>query len=122
MMNNNGSTIRRFNRFELKYLIGLQQAEQFKTGLKRYLVPDEYGRSNGRYTLSSLYYDSPDLRCYRENETGLKFRRKLRIRRYETGGVFTDDLLANWVQLKRKEVDAIRIRPTPHEFELYYNI
>ena len=91
MMNNNGSTVRKFNRFELKYLISLQKAEQFKTDLQRYLVPDEHGHSNGRYTLSSLYYDSPDLRCYRENETGLKFRRKLRIRRYETGGVFTDE-------------------------------
>jgi hypothetical protein len=91
MMNNNGSTIRKFNRFELKYLIGLQQAERFKTGLKRYLVPDEHGQNNGRYKLSSLYYDSPDLRCYQENDAGLKFRRKLRIRRYETGGTFTDE-------------------------------
>ena len=28
MMNKNGSTIRKFNRFELKYLVSLQQAEQ----------------------------------------------------------------------------------------------
>jgi len=90
-MNNNGSTVRRFNRFELKYLINLQQAERLKAGLKRYLVPDEHGQNNGRYTLSSLYYDSPDLRCYRENQDGLKFRRKLRIRRYETNEVFTDE-------------------------------
>ncbi len=38
------------------------------------------------------------------------------------GGVFTEDLLEHWIRLKRKEVDAIRIRPTPHEFELYYNL
>jgi hypothetical protein len=31
------------------------------------------------------------LRCYRENVDGVKFRRKLRIRRYETGKVFTDE-------------------------------
>ncbi len=37
------------------------------------------------------------------------------------GGVFTEDLLENWIELKRTEVDAIRVRPTPHEFELYYN-
>lgn len=36
------------------------------------------------------------------------------------GGVFTEDLLSTWVSLKRKDVDAIRIRPTPYEFELYY--
>jgi hypothetical protein len=90
MMNNNG-TIRKFNRFELKYLLSLQQAEQVKATLQAYVVPDEHGHNNGRYTLSSLYYDSPDLRCYRENEQGLKFRRKLRIRHYETGQVFTDE-------------------------------
>jgi hypothetical protein len=91
MMNNNDKTIRKFNRFELKYLLSLQQAERFKIGLQRYLVPDEHGQNNGRYTLSSLYYDSPDLRCYQENQDGLKFRRKLRIRCYETGEVFTDE-------------------------------
>jgi hypothetical protein len=91
MTNNNGSTIRKFNRFELKYLVSLQQAAQFKAALQAYVVPDEHGHNNGRYTLSSLYYDSPDLRCYRENEQGLKLRRKLRIRRYETGEVFTDE-------------------------------
>lgn len=37
------------------------------------------------------------------------------------GGVFTEDLLENWIALKRKEVTQIRVRPTPHEFELYYN-
>jgi hypothetical protein len=91
MTNNNGSTIRRFNRFELKYLLSLQQAEHFRADLQLYTVPDEHGQNNGRYTLSSLYYDSPDLRCYRENEQGLKSRRKLHIRRYETGEVFTDE-------------------------------
>jgi len=91
MTNNNGSTIRTFNRFELKYLISLQQAERFKTDMTPYVVPDEHGHNNGRYTLSSLYYDSPDLRCYRENDDGLKFRRKLRIRRYENSGLFTDE-------------------------------
>ncbi len=38
------------------------------------------------------------------------------------GGVFTEDLLENWSALKRKEVDEIRIRPTPYEFQMYYNI
>jgi len=90
-MNNLSHTSRKFNRFELKYLLTLQQAERLKTGLRAYVVPDEHSDDNGRYTLSSLYYDSPDLRCYRENVDGVKFRRKLRIRRYETGEAFTDE-------------------------------
>jgi glutamine synthetase len=38
------------------------------------------------------------------------------------GGVFTEDLLENWIKIKRKEVAEIRIRPTPHEFEMYYDL
>jgi glutamine synthetase len=39
------------------------------------------------------------------------------------GGVFTDDLLETWVTYKRAhEVDALRLRPHPYEFTLYYDI
>ena len=39
------------------------------------------------------------------------------------GGVFTEDLIETWIDLKRTtEVDPIRLRPHPHEFELYYDI
>jgi glutamine synthetase len=39
------------------------------------------------------------------------------------GGVFTDDLIEEWIEFKRtKEIDPIRFRPHPHEFELYYDI
>ena len=89
-MSNLSHTIRKFNRFELKYLITLQQAERFKTALRAFLSADEHGNNHGRYTLTSLYYDSPDFRCYQEKVDGIKFRRKLRIRRYETGEPLTD--------------------------------
>jgi len=90
-MNKLSHTIRKFNRFELKYLITLQKAEEFKSALRAYLIPDEYGNNDGSYALTSLYYDSPNLRCYWEKEHGIKFRRKLRIRRYEIGNVFTEE-------------------------------
>ncbi len=39
------------------------------------------------------------------------------------GGVFTQDLIETWIEYKRtKEVDSIRLRPHPHEFELYFDI
>jgi glutamine synthetase len=39
------------------------------------------------------------------------------------GGVFTDDLIETWIEYKRlNEVDAIRLRPHPYEFNLYYDI
>ncbi len=37
-------------------------------------------------------------------------------------GVFTEDLIETWIDFKRsQEIDPIRLRPHPHEFELYYD-
>ena len=39
------------------------------------------------------------------------------------GNVFTPDLIETWVDYKRaNEIDPIRLRPHPHEFEMYYDI
>ena len=39
------------------------------------------------------------------------------------GDVFTDDLIETWIAYKRKnEADAVRMRPHPYEFHLYYDI
>ncbi|PRZ41327.1 L-glutamine synthetase [Antricoccus suffuscus] len=39
------------------------------------------------------------------------------------GGVFTEDLIETWIRYKREnEIDPIRLRPHPHEFEMYYDI
>ncbi len=39
------------------------------------------------------------------------------------GGVFTQDLIDTWISVKRtQEVDYVRLRPHPAEFELYYDL
>jgi glutamine synthetase len=39
------------------------------------------------------------------------------------GDVFTADVIETWISYKRKnEVDALRLRPHPYEFALYYDI
>jgi glutamine synthetase len=38
------------------------------------------------------------------------------------GDVFTRDFLEMWVSHKRKEADALRLRPHPYEFFLYYDV
>jgi glutamine synthetase len=39
------------------------------------------------------------------------------------GDVFTKDVIETWLAYKReREVDAIRLRPHPYEFHLYYDI
>jgi glutamine synthetase len=40
-----------------------------------------------------------------------------------TGGVFTPDVIETWLEYKRiKEIDAVRLRPHPWEFYMYYDI
>lgn len=37
--------------------------------------------------------------------------------------VSTPDLLETWIDWKRaNEIDPVRLRPTPHEFALYFDI
>jgi len=39
------------------------------------------------------------------------------------GDVFSEDMIQNWIDYKREnEVDAVRLRPHPYEFSLYYDI
>jgi len=39
------------------------------------------------------------------------------------GGVFTEDLINIWIEYKRvREIDAVRLRPHPYEFYLYFDI
>ena len=38
------------------------------------------------------------------------------------GDVFTMDFLDVWFSTKRKEDDAMRLRPHPYEFFLYYDV
>ena len=39
------------------------------------------------------------------------------------GNVFTKDMIETWIDYKRtREVDPIRLRPHPWEYQLYYDI
>ena len=38
------------------------------------------------------------------------------------GNVFTEDFIDMWISTKRKEHDAIRLRPHPYEFFMYYDV
>ena len=39
------------------------------------------------------------------------------------GGVFTPDLIETWIDWKTEnEIDPVRLRPTPYEFEMYFGV
>ena len=74
--------IRRFNRFELKFIVHAFAAERFLEEIAPLLRRDPHAGPGGFYPVLSLYYDSPDLRLFRAKVEGIKFRRKLRLRIY----------------------------------------
>jgi SPX domain protein involved in polyphosphate accumulation len=74
--------IRRFNRFELKYLVTAPLRDALLPEIRERMTPDLEGSDRGVYRVTSLYFDTPDLAFFRAKREGIKFRRKLRIRIY----------------------------------------
>ena len=74
-------TIKRFNRYELKYVLPAAKCDAIIEDLAAFTTPDEHGGAAG-YSLVSLSYDSPGRDCYWAKIEGLKYRRKVRVRIY----------------------------------------
>ena len=53
-------------KFERKYIIDFETYEKIKKDIMKYFSFDKHGNKEGKYIVSSLYYDSPDFRFYRE--------------------------------------------------------
>lgn len=92
--------IKRFNRYELKYLVNAPQYRGLVKDLQNFMVPDAYGDVDGFYRVVSLYYDSPHLTGYHSKIEGLKFRRKLRIRVYP--GTNVTQVQTAFVEIKQR--------------------
>ncbi len=96
------TTIR--SRFEFKYLIPQAMADSVRRFIAPFAHLDQYAAQtpNGRYTISSLYLDSPDLQLHRGTVEGHKNRFKLRIRAYSD-----DPADPVFFEVKRRTSDAI---------------
>jgi hypothetical protein len=74
--------IKALNRHELKYEVTRDQYQSLSEALANYMQPDTYGDENGRYLVTSLYYDTTDYKAYWDKIQGHRYRRKLRVRVY----------------------------------------
>ncbi|MEE8410229.1 MAG: polyphosphate polymerase domain-containing protein [Myxococcota bacterium] len=92
--------IRRFNRFELKYIIPVQVRDAVRRDLELNMQPDVHGDADGSYRVTSLYYDTPNLDCFRAKVEGIKYRRKLRARIYGEHG--DDPDVMTMVEIKQR--------------------
>lgn len=104
----------RFNRFELKYLVPIEQVGLLRAALSERLESDPLSPIGG-YGVWSIYYDTPGLRFYWEKVDGLPLRRKLRMRAYGPPDLVTDDTTVH-VEIKQR-VNRISIKrrlPLPY--------
>lgn len=94
-------------RFEFKFLITAQQRDDVLAAFYGALQPDENGSIGGVYPIVTLYYDTPDRRCYWEAWRGLPSRRKLRVRVYGTSD--GDIPPTSFVEVKHK-LDGLGVK------------
>lgn len=86
-------------RHEYKYLVPNYLIDDVRAAIRPYLNVDRFAEpTDGEYTVRSIYFDSADLTCYWEKEAGIKDRKKLRVRGYNT--LEPDELV--FLEIKRK--------------------
>ncbi|WP_430335205.1 polyphosphate polymerase domain-containing protein [Rhodococcus sp. ACT016] len=94
------SRLHAFNRYEIKYFVDELRVPELRSELAARMDTDPYS-PHGGYPVTSLYYDTSDLRFYWEKIEGLKFRRKLRLRLYGPPSECTDDTVVQ-VEIKQR--------------------
>lgn len=67
-----------FKRYELKYMLTLEQKEKILKAMEPYMALDKYGRS----TIRNIYFDTDNYRLIRRSIEKPAYKEKLRIRSY----------------------------------------
>ena len=72
------------SRIEYKYLVPIKLLSKLYKYLSPYMVLDKYSalRPKHEYTVRSIYFDTARLNFYHEKISGIKKRKKIRIRGY----------------------------------------
>lgn len=83
-----------FKRYELKYMLTLEQKERILSAMLPYMALDGYGRT----TIRNIYFDTNDYRLIRRSLEKPAYKEKLRIRSYCQA---SDDSTV-FVELKKK--------------------
>jgi len=83
-----------FQRYELKYMLTLEQKERLLRGMAPYMSIDKYGRD----TIRNIYFDTDNYRLIRHSIEKPVYKEKLRIRSYRLAQPDTKV----YVELKKK--------------------
>ena len=99
-----------FKRYELKYLLTVEQKAKIVAGMAPYMALDSYGHT----LIRNLYYDTDNYRLIRHSIEKPAYKEKLRIRSY--GAPRPDETV--YVELKKKYQDVVYKRRLPLTEEL----
>jgi hypothetical protein len=86
-------------RLEYKYLVPEDALGPLRQQLLPFLVADSHVGQGGDYAIRSIYFDTAAFDYYYQKESGIQYRRKLRVRGY---GQQSKDALA-FLEIKRKD-------------------
>jgi hypothetical protein len=95
-------------RYELKYVLDRDQYHALVEELASYMLLDPHGDQDGHYQVTSLYFDTADFKAYWDKIEGLRFRRKVRVRVYNTQIVRPDTICS--VEIKQRINKVIQKR------------
>lgn len=94
-----------FKRYELKYILTLEQKESILEAMSPYMQLDKYGRT----TIRNIYFDTDNYRLIRRSIEKPAYKEKLRIRSYSQA---TSDSTV-FVELKKKYNKVVYKRRLP---------
>ena len=83
-----------FKRYELKYLLTMEQKQAILAAMRPHMALDQYGRT----TVRSLYFDTDNYRLIRSSISKPAYKEKLRLRSYAQAAPDS----AIFVELKKK--------------------
>ena len=105
-----------FNRYEHKYLLDGKTFKQVTEIMEKHMELDAYNINRKPYTISNIYYDTPDDYLVRKSLSKPVYKEKLRLRSYgvpkEDGRVF--------LEIKKKFGGIVNKRRTALELEEAY--
>ena len=94
-----------FKRYELKYMLTLEQKERIQAAMVPHMELDKYGRS----TIRNIYFDTDSYRLIRRSIEKPAYKEKLRIRSYSQANA--DSTV--FVELKKKYEKVVYKRRIP---------
>jgi len=75
-----------FNRYENKYFMTEVKLSRVLAEVEQHMVPDKFNKDRRTYSISNIYFDTPDDYLIRTSLEKPKYKEKLRLRTYDVPG------------------------------------